>query len=97
MQEGTEGFQRAIGKPFGRLRRGDSHCNAYSIRKSKNRTTKITDQYTRFWSVILFLGAMMLALGGFFRQQSQQMLLFAFGQLAREYRNQGVRAGQQRH
>ena len=28
--------------------------NAYSIRKSKNRTTKITDQYTRFWSVILF-------------------------------------------
>ena len=39
----------------------------------------------------------MLALGGFFRQQSQQMLLFAFGQLTREYRNQGVRAGQQRH
>ena len=23
MQEGTEGFQRAIGKPFGRLRRGE--------------------------------------------------------------------------
>ena len=23
----TEGFQRAIGKPFGRLRRGDSPCN----------------------------------------------------------------------
>ncbi len=26
MQEGTEGFQRAIGKPFGRLRRGEIPC-----------------------------------------------------------------------
>ena len=105
MQEGTEGFQRAIAdfvcfhcplvatavaKPM-------QQNSPFPLEKSKNRTTKITDQYTRFWSVILFLGAMMLALGGFFRQQSQQMLLFAFGQLAREYRNQGVRAGQQRH
>ena len=97
MQESTEGFQRAIGKPFGRLCRGDSHCNAYSIRKSKNRTKNHRPVHTVLVGDFVFLGAMMLALGGFLRQQSQQMLLFAFGQLAREYRNQGVRAGQQRH
>ena len=30
MQEGTEGFQRAIGKPFGRLRRGETPAKCFT-------------------------------------------------------------------
>ena len=33
-QEGPEGFQRAIGKPFGRLRRGETLCKTGKARKA---------------------------------------------------------------
>ena len=40
-------FLVAVAKPM-------QQNSPFPLEKSKNRTTKITDQYTRFWSVILF-------------------------------------------
>lgn len=52
--------------------------NAYSIRKSKNRTTKITDQYTRFWSVILFFRRDDACTWGLFPPEEQADAPFRF-------------------
>ena len=54
MQEGTEGFQRAIGKPFGRLRRGETPAShTKSLAKGKTSYSPNLMMEERFSTIAL--------------------------------------------